>query len=206
MQYRISHATVILILSGSLLAGTANADSITDQIDAARRAYENGEPRVAIQALEFAAEEIKSQITAQQLKVLPDPLPGWSAEDPESQTPSFAAMIAGTNLTRRYANAETGARVEISVTADSPLLGMLGMMIGSPMMMQAAGGNTRPFSFEGHRGTIEQDPDAGTTKVALMVGTRILIQLEGSQGADRQVLEAYLKAMDLKALEKALLG
>jgi hypothetical protein len=206
MSSHLTRAGIILILSASLPVGTAGADSITDQIDAARRAYENGEPRVAIQALEFAAEEIKVQLTAEQLKVLPDPLPGWSAEDPESQTPGFAQMIAGTNLTRRYANAETGQRVEITITADSPLLGMMGMMLGSPMMMQAAGGNTRPFSFEGHRGTIEQDPDAGTVKVALMIGTRILLQIEGSLGADRQTLEAYLKAMDLKALEKALLG
>jgi len=206
-MYRcLTQLIAILILSGSLVTETAIADSITDQIDAARRAYENGEPRVAIQALEFAADEIKTQLTAQQLKVLPDPLPGWSAEDPESQTPGFAQMIAGTNLTRRYSNAETGARVEITVTADSPLLGMMGMMIGSPMMMRAAGTNTRPFNFEGHRGTIEQDPDAGTTKIALMVGTRILVQLDGSQGADQQSLEAYLKAMDLKALEKVLLG
>lgn len=120
MHARLPRIGTILILSTSLLAGTAAADSITDQIDAARRAYENGEPRVAVQALEFAAEEIRVQLTAEQLKVLPDPLPGWSAEDAESQTPGFAQMIAGTNLTRRYANAETGARVEITVTADSP--------------------------------------------------------------------------------------
>lgn len=206
MRRHLPRASALPILCAALLAGSAVADSITDQIDSARRAYERGEPRVAIQALEFAAEEIKAQLTAEQLKVLPDPLPGWSADDAESATPGFAQMITGTNLTRRYAEAQTGAQVEIIVTADSPLLGMMGMMIGSPMMMQAAGGNTRPFGFQGHRGTIEQDPDGGSIKIALMVGTRILIQLDGSGGATRQDLEAYLGAMDLKALEKALLG
>jgi hypothetical protein len=52
---------------------------------------------------------------------------------------------------------------------------------------------------------IEQNED-GTTKLSLMVGTRILVQIEGEGGADRQALEAYLQALDLPNLEKALLG
>ena len=39
----------------------------------------------------------------------------------------------------------------------------------------------------------------------LMIGSRILVQLESS-GVDQQTLEAYLEAMNLSQLEKALLG
>ncbi|ESQ09151.1 MAG: hypothetical protein N838_20830 [Thiohalocapsa sp. PB-PSB1] len=183
---------------------SAHADPVTDQIDAGRRSYEAGDSRVAIQALQFAIAEIESQLRQQQLKLLPEPLPGWSADDPVSETGGFAAMIAGTNLARTYRNDSSGAVVQIGVTADSPLLAMMGMLMSAPMLMQTDPRNS-PYTYGGFRGMMETNED-GNIKITLLVGTRILLQMEGRDGADRQMLEAYLKAIDLTDLEQALLG
>jgi hypothetical protein len=198
------HRSILPLILTAAIGASANADQITDQIDAGRRAYEAGEARVAMQALQFAIAEIETQLRQQQLQLLPEPLPGWSAEDAVSESAGLAAMIAGTNLSRSYRNDTTGASVQVTVTADSPLLAMMGMMMSSPMLMQANPGSS-PFLHGSYRGMIEQNED-GTTKLSLMVGTRILVQIEGKGGADRETLNAYLQAMDLPKLEKALLG
>jgi hypothetical protein len=77
-------------------------------------------------------------------------------------------------------------------------------MMSAPMLMQAQPGSS-PYTHTGFRGMMEKDDD-GNLKITLMVGTRILLQMQGSGGATREDLEAYLDAMDLSNLEKALLG
>jgi hypothetical protein len=188
--------STVFILATLLGVAPALADPVTDQIDAAKRAYEAGDERVAMQALEFAVAQIRDQLEAAQLALLPPPLPGWTAEDPVSDTGGIAAIITGTNLMRAYRR-EDGATVSISITADSPLLSML------TTMMQANPAAT-PYTRGGYRGVIEVHED-GTSRLLILVGTRIQVQVEGS-GVDQQTLEAYLDAVQLDRLEKALLG
>jgi hypothetical protein len=201
MEHFFARSLASLLLAGATYAA---ADPVIDQIEAGRRAYETGDARVAIQALQFAVSQIEEQLRAKQLTLLPEPLPGWTADDAAAGSGGLAAMIAGTTLTRTYRNEGTGAEVVITVTADSPLLSMMSMMMSTPMLMQAAPSNT-PYTYGSFRGILEQQ-GTDTTKITLMVGTRILVQVDGSGAADRATLEAYLEAMNLQDLEKALLG
>jgi hypothetical protein len=61
-----------------------------------------------------------------------------------------------------------------------------------------------PYTRGGYRGVLELHED-GSSRVLLLVGTRIQVQVEGN-GVDQQTLEAYLDAIALDRLEKALLG
>ena len=58
------------------LAQPALADEVTDQLDAARKAYESGDLRGAVDTLNFAVAKIQEQVTARLLLLLPEPLPG----------------------------------------------------------------------------------------------------------------------------------
>jgi hypothetical protein len=187
---------LFVLAAFTLTAVAAHADDVTDQIDAAKRAYSTGDEQVAIQALEFAIAQIKEQLQAEQLALLPEPLPGWSADDPVSDAGGIAAMFTGTNLVRTYRR-DDGASVTVSITADSPLLSML------TTLMQASPSAT-PYTHAGYRGVLEMHQD-GTSRLLLLVGTRIQVQVEGS-GVERQTLEAYLDAVKLDQLEEALLG
>jgi len=69
----------------TLLVLSARADDVTDQLDAARKAYDTGELRGAIQALSFATARIQEKINDQLLKLLPEPLPGWQADAAQSE-------------------------------------------------------------------------------------------------------------------------
>jgi hypothetical protein len=192
----------LLMLLGAVTPGAA--DPVTDQIDAALQAYREGESRIAIQALQFAAAQIEEQLAEQRALLLPEPLKGWSAEAADSTSGGLIGLLTGTSISRSYRQNESSARVGITVTADSPLLAMMNMLMATPMLMQAEPG-TKPYSFGAYRGMLQTDSN-GDAQLSLMLGTRILLQLDGSGGATKDMLEAYLKAIDLKALEKALIG
>ena len=190
---RLSLPILTLCMLGA--AAPLSADPITDQIDAAKRSYEAGDERVAIQALEFAAAQIRDKLKKQQLDLLPAPLPGWTADEPATDAGGIAAMFTGTTLTRTY-HREDGASVNITITADSPLLSIL------TTLMQANPSAT-PYTRGGYRGVLEETE--GSTRILLLIGSRIQVQLTGS-GVDQQTLEAYLDAIQLDRLEDALLG
>jgi hypothetical protein len=209
--FRPSLVVLLLGVGTAAAADPANTDRIpdndpiTEQIDAGLRAYREGESRVAIQALQFAVAQIEEQLRAKQLTLLPEPLPGWTADTATSDSGGLAAMIAGTSLTRVYRNEETDSEITLTVTADSPLLSMMSMMMTTPMLMQASPASSA-YTYSGFRGVTEKDQAGNTTKVTLMVGTRILVQLDARGEVDQQTMEAYLEALNLTGLEKALLG
>jgi hypothetical protein len=202
-----SSAPLIAAMSMTLamsLAAPASADEITDQLDAASAEYESGELRKAAQTLQFAIASIQEKINLELLKLLPEPLEGWRADDPQAQSAGMAAMITGTNLTRRYFR-DDGAEVEIGIMADSPLMPMMTMMLSNPMMMQTNPDN-RIYNHAGHRGMIEHAKDGDSWKLSLLVANKILVKIDGSGVSDQQSVEDYLKAIDLDAVQKAFGG
>jgi hypothetical protein len=184
----------------AFLSSALQADEITDQIDAARKSYESGELRASIQGLQFAVAGIQEKVNLALLQLLPEPLEGWNAEDAKATSAGMAAMIAGTNLTRHYFR-DDGASVEISITADSPFLGMMTMMLSNPMMLQTDPG-TRIYTHAGRRGMIKHDRDDTSVEISLMGNGNILIQVSGT-GIDNETADSYLEAIDIDAVEKA---
>jgi hypothetical protein len=185
-----------------LAVDTTAADEVTDQLDAAKASYEAGELRAAAETLSAAVETIRAQITAGLLTLFPPPLEGWTADEAQSQSGGLASMLTGTHLSRRYVR-EDGAEVSLSLMADSPMMPMLTMAISMPFMMQA-NEDLKTYSLKGERGMLEHTPGSQTYKVTLMVGSRLLVQGEGSGLADPGPVEQYLQALDLVAIQNAL--
>lgn len=198
----IKHIQMLWLAAGIGLAGSIQADEITDQLDAARKAYETGELRTAIETLNFAVAKLQEQMTANLVKLLPEPLPGWTAEAPESQAGGMAAMITGTTLTRIYRR-EDGAEITLSLMADSPLMPMLTMAMSMPFVMQNNPA-MKTYSFKGYRGMLEHAADSADYEITLMVGNRLVIQGKGSRLDDSKPIEAYFETLDLEAIQTAL--
>lgn len=191
--------TILALTAALASAGTA-ADTVTDQLDAARKAYTAGDYQGAVDALNFTIAAIQTKITQSQLEIFPAPLPGWKADPAQSEAAGLASMITGTTLSRRYFRPDDGAEVTLRLMANSPLLPVLTMFLSSPFMMQADPG-TQPFSIQGQRGMIKQT-DQGGIEATVMVGNNILVQAEGSAMAGQQAVEGYLGALDLAAVTK----
>jgi hypothetical protein len=184
------------------LSGAVMADDVTDQLESAKKAYESGELRTAVETLNFAIAKIQEQMTAGLLKLLPEPLAGWQADAGESQSGGMAAMITGTTLSRRYFR-EDGAEVTLSLMADSPMMPMLTMAMSMPFMMQA-NQDMKTYALKGNRGMLEHAADSDAYEITLMVGNRLVIQGKGSKLQDSKAVEQYLEALDLDAIQKAL--
>lgn len=194
----ILSAAAVVMIAG--LPRPALADEIGDQLDAARDQYASGELREAVRTLQFAIARIQEKIDLDLTKLLPEPLPGWEADPPESQTAGMATLIAGTNLSRRYFR-DDGAQVEISIMADSPFLPMFTTMLSNPMLMQM-NPDARIYSHAEHTGMLQHQQGSDDWEVSLLVVNKVLLKVAGSGLKDAEPVEEYLKAIDLNALEK----
>ena len=194
--------TLLALAAALSLSGAVMADDVTDQLESAKKAYESGELRTAVETLNFAIAKIQEQMTAGLLKLLPEPLAGWQADAGESQSGGMAAMITGTTLSRRYFR-EDGAEVTLSLMADSPMMPMLTMAMSMPFMMQA-NQDMKTYALKGNRGMLEHAADSDAYEITLMVGNRLVIQGKGSKLQDSKAVEQYLEALDLDAIQKAL--
>ena len=201
MGHRSRASLYLFVACSASCSFGASADPVLDQIDAARRAYAAGDANVAVESLNVAIAQIRQQQTEQQLKLFPEPLAGWSADQASAQSSGLAAALTGKMLSRTYTNDATGAEVVMTISANSPFLGFVSGIMQMPLLMQAGEG-LGAYVHEGYRGLLEPQDD-GSAKLSLIIGNSVLLQLEGSRGADAQTLEAYLAATDLEALEKA---
>jgi hypothetical protein len=192
----------LAVLTLALLVLPARADEVTDQLDTARKAYQAGELRSAVQALNFATARIQEHINDQLLKLLPEPLSGWEAEPAQSEAAGLAAMVAGTVISRTYRRAD-GAEVGLRLMADSPMMGMMAMMMQSPLLMQASR-DMRVYTNRGHQGMIQHAEGSSEWEISLMVGNRIVIQAKGNGLQDQKPVEEYVNAIDLNAVQKSL--
>ena len=196
---RATVLSFLLLLLGSAAAG----DSVLEQIEAGVKAYKAGEYKQAITELNFAIAEILSRMDEAAKQVLPDPLPGWKAEEAEAQSMAMMGM-GGTTISRSYYREDGDARVEIQIVADSPMIQMFAMMMTNPMMMQGDP-STRVFRHNGKRGLMKHEKNSREWEATLLLGNgRIMVQVNGSNLADDAAVMAYLDALDLKKIENSL--
>jgi hypothetical protein len=189
-------------LALTLLIPAARADEVTDQLDTARKAYEAGDLRSAVQALNFATAKIQEAISDRLLKLLPEPLAGWQAEPAQNEAGGIAAMVAGTVMSRTYRRPD-GAEVEVRLMADSPMMAMMSMMMQTPFLMQASK-DMKVYTNRGNQGMIQHAEGSDAWEISLMVGNRIMVQVKGNGLKDQKPVEEYLNAVDLTAAQKAL--
>lgn len=192
-----------LLLSAALsTAPTLLADEVTDQIDMGLQAYNGGEMRKAVQELQYAIAQIQEQLNAQYLKLMPEALAGWSAEEPQAQSAGMAVMGGGTQVSRQYSQSGSSASVKIQIMADSPFLQAMSMMLSNPMMLQSDP-NSKLYRHGNYRGMIKHASNSERWEISLMVANRILVQVTGRGVESKAPLEAYLKTVDLAAVEQA---
>ncbi len=182
--------TLSLILG--LYASLALADEVTDQIQEGLKAYEKGDLDTAAIALDSATSLIREMQAGDLSKVLPEPLPGWTAEEAETNT-AGAAFGAGMEASRAYRKDDE--QVNISITGNSPLLQAMSMMFTNPAMM---GGDSKMVVIDGRK--VIQDKQEHSLQT--MVNNNFLVAVEGDDLTADESVKAYFQAIDFEALEQ----
>lgn len=183
----------VLLLAGlavAMLPSHARADEISTAIAEAARAYSAGDLAAARLALGEASQLLQQRTADALAAALPAALPGWQAQDAESQAGGAAALFGGiTQASRSYTNA-AGQTVRIEVMADNPMIAQMAMMLGNPAMAGAMGRLIRVGSHRAVQGNDGQ--------VTMLLKNRFLVQISGDAPVEAKL--AYAQRVDASRL------
>src|SRR5690349_24137207 len=120
------------LLLAAVFAGGATfafADDISDAMDQARKAYQSGDLGGAKQSLDLASQLIGQKNAEAFSTLLPNALPGWKAEKP--QTTALGAAGFGASTARRTYNNAKGDHVEVQISGDSAVVSQIAMFLNN---------------------------------------------------------------------------
>lgn len=192
--------TYLSTIAACLLAGSATADEITDQVTLGVEAYEAQEYQAAIDELQYAVALIQELLNAQNAQLLPDPLSGWEAGEVENTSAALGMLGGGgTHMSRRYSKGDMS--VEIVLSANSPLLATMSAMISNPMLLNSDP-NTSAYRFKRMKG-YKNEGDTNT-EITLLVTGQIMLQVKGRYLEDDTPLTDYLNVLDFDRIKQSL--
>ncbi len=182
-------------LAALLLAPGARADDVLDELERARRAYERHDYAAAADAADTAQKLIRQAQAEAWTAMLPEPLPGWTAEKPQSNAVAPVLLGGGISTSRLYRRGTD--TIEVSIIASAPLI-LQGI---APFLTSGlfSGGDTKLALIDGRKATYER----GDNTYTMMVDDRALIRVKGSRGVDDDTLRDYLRAVKLAEIGKA---
>lgn len=185
----IVRTSLIAAATALVLAMPAAADDFTDSVEAAMKAYEDGDIRTAKEEIDFAA-QLLAQMKAEGLKgFLPEALDGWERKDDKNNSGAMAAFGGGQMAAATYMR--DGKRLKVQLMADNQMVTALAGMFGNAAMMAAMGTVKR---INRQKVIITKQGE-----IQSLVDGRIMIQITGN--ADQEDKEAYFKAVDVKGLK-----
>ncbi len=188
-----------LTLAALLLGGpAARAEEFLDQLDLVRELYEEGDIGGAMTELEFARQMLQERLDERFAAVFPEPPEGWRAGEVQRQ--SGAMFGGGTFLERSYSEAAGNARIEARIIAGSPMIQAFAAMMASPAMIASEPG-ARRVRIGRTNAVLTWDETTRSGELRFLVGGA-MIQLEGSDLTDGDVLLALAKRFDLRAVEE----
>lgn len=181
--------TALVAAAFVCVASLASADEVTDALQAAGTAYQEGKLSDAKRQADTASVYL-SQKLAERLKgYLPAAIDGWGSNDGESNAMPAGMFGGGMTANRRYTKDDLN--VELTIMADSPMLATIMMMVSNPQMAAMSGG--RLLTVAGQQGVISSEGE-----VQLVVANRFYITVSGS-AAEADKL-AYANLIDYTGL------
>ena len=192
----------LLVSSG---ASSMYADEVTDLIDSGLKAYVDKDYKLALEELKYAEAQIQEKVNKENETLLPEPPEGWEAKG--VKTTSMAMTGGGTMMSREYTNDKQTMKIEVA--ANSPLMGMMTMMMKNPMMM-TGNQDMSAYRYKRQKGMVETKRDRMETKL-LLAGQILLSLTLNDRDKDRlkekgkETTEHFLDKMDFAKIKEALL-
>lgn len=189
MPHRILTSTVCAL---ALFAGATQADEITDNLNDAISAYEEGEIQEAVEIVEYVQTLLSKKRSGTLKEVLPEPLAGWTRKegDVSDNATAMAMMGGGTMVEARYRK-EDGTDLNLQIMADTPMIAMMAAQLGNAAIMAQLGEVKRI-----KRQKVLLNNDGG---LQALIDNRFFVQMEGR--ASHEDMLAYFEALDIKAMK-----
>ncbi len=197
---RVMAASLALALTAPVVAF---ADDITDQIDQAKAAYQQGDVAGAVSDLDFAMQALKGKLGEALLTTFPDPPDGWTAEAAKSGESggSIPFLGGGTMLSRTYHEASGGGSIEAQLMTGGSLMQGLASMFMNPQLL-AAQPNAKRIRVGREAAVVTYNPDDKSGQLVLSLGGKVSIMLQGHDLADSDPMVALINKWDLKKVKE----
>lgn len=165
MTRALSLAAVLAVLTPL----PALADDVTDALNAAIEAYEEGEVQDALDELAYATQLLNEMKAEGLTAFLPPALDGWTREISDDSSQALGFMGGGISAEANYSG--PGGSFSIIMMADNPMVAQMGAMLANTAIM-ATMGQIERINRENF---LNADGD-----LTALIGNRILIQASGS--------------------------
>ncbi|MFA8384781.1 MAG: hypothetical protein ACEPO2_04110 [Pelagibaca sp.] len=182
-MFRFTTLTFVAALSLPLVA---QADEITDTLQAAIDAYNEGDVTYALEELDFARQKLMALRAEAFQQFLPEAPDGWTREVESEMQAGLAMMGGGMGASAEYSAPDGSQYYSITMMADNAMVASMGAMVANAAAMGMK---------------VER---VGRQRVALndgqamaMVNNRILITVEGG---DEALLMEAMERIDFDAL------
>ena len=171
---------------GVISAGPLWADDISDALQSAMDAYEDGDTQYALEELEYAKQLLMAMKTDALVEFLPAAPDGWTRAVKTDMNAGLAMMGGGTGAEATYEG--EGQRITVTIMADNPMVSGMAGMIANAAILGAKIERVGREKFMVQKGEING-----------LVDKRILVKATGGEVATMLML---LETMDFRGLKK----
>lgn len=174
--------------------------TLPEALENAKRAADGEQFGSAIAALQEAIKLLQKQQRAAVLAILPK-LEGYEVQDDEIDENADAltgGMFVMTAITRHYNKDDKHVNVE--VTANSPMLGVIAAMFANPQIAKADGGEL--VQYGAHKAILKEGKDRDT-ELQIMMHDKHLIKVTAQGMTGDEVLKLFDQAF-VDRMEKPL--
>jgi len=168
----------------ALTAGAASADEVTETLQSAITAYEEGDLTYALEEMAYARQLIDEQKADALTGFLPEAPDGWTREIDTDIAAGMAMFGGGTGAGAVYSDGDT--RIEVTIMSGNQMVMAFGGMIGNAAAM---GGKIERVGREKFM--------AKDGELTGVVDGRVMVQAKGGE-VDEMV--ALLEQIDFRAL------
>ena len=181
---------VVAALFAVVALPAAAADDVLDAMEDARKAYQAGDMTKAKQQLDLASQLVGQKNAEGFAAMLPEPLPGWTAE--KAETAAVGVSVFGaTTASRRYSKGGN-AQVEVRITGNSTIVMQFAQFLINPSVAGVMGKLIRVGD--------QRAMQTNEGSINMIVANKFLITVDGSADADAKL--SYAKAVDIAKLSK----
>ncbi len=172
-------------------------DDVLATIEQAVKQYKAGDLAGAASNVDYAAQLIRQKKSEKMKSLLPEPLVGWHAGEPNAQAMGTAVFGGGVTVSRKYTKGASS--VEVEIVSDSPVLQSVMMMLNNPMFAGAGGGTLE--MIKGQRAIVKYNKGNRNGDINIVVAGRFMVTVKG-QRISRADLVAYAAAVDYQGLTR----
>ena len=180
-----------LCLITMLTMGTAGAADIGGRLDGAKALYQKGEIAKSTHELEAVLMELQDRLGRSLEALMPAPLPGWHSDEAEYE----ALLNSGGGLSVSRAYAKGDASLNASIILDNPA-------VDAALEPQPAQQSVKKIKVGNDDAVLRWDAASHSGDLTLVLGRRVLVQIEGEELASSDPLTDLAKALDLAALRR----